>query len=85
MKFNLVEIIGLIGSLLICFSMVWRTTSFKGTILMRVINGSGSIFFVVYGFILPAYATAIANIVCFIVNVIWLIKEIKLHKKEDKH
>lgn len=81
MDFNIKEIIGLIGSVLICASMIWKTTSFKGTVLMRIINGIGSAFFIVYGFVLPAYSTAIANMVCFIIDVLWLWKEINLHRK----
>lgn len=84
MVFDIKEIIGLIGSALICISMIWKTTSFKGTLLMRIINGIGSAFFIVYGFVLPAYSTAIANIVCFIIDVLWLIKEIDLHRKVKK-
>lgn len=83
MNFNAIEIVGLMGSFLICFSMIWRTTSFKGTILMRILNGLGSAFFIAYGFILPAYATAVANIVCFIINMWWLIKEMLLQKRGE--
>lgn len=72
---NKVEIIGLIASLLIVFSMVFKTTSFKGTILMRILNGLGSIFFIVYGFSLPALATGISNSFLLIINVFYLIKE----------
>ena len=75
------EIIGLIASLLIVLSMVFKTTTFKGTMLMRIINLLGSIFFIVYGFILPAYATAIANVCVLFINIFYIIKEYKDHKK----
>lgn len=78
---NLVEIIGLIASVLIVFSMVFKTTSFKGTVAMRVINSIGSIFFVIYGFTLPAYATGIANASLFILNSVYLIIEVRSHAK----
>ena len=72
---NKFEIIGLIASVLIVFSMVFKTTTFKGTILMRVLNLLGSIFFIIYGFMLPAYATAITNCCVFALNVFYIAKE----------
>lgn len=78
-----IEILGLIASLLIVFSMVFKTTTYKGTIIMRALNGLGSIFFIIYGFILPAIATAITNICAFILNIYWLIKEYKDHNKNN--
>ncbi len=78
---NLYEIIGIIASILIVFSMVFKTTTFKGTILMRIINSIGSIFFIVYGILVAAYSTTAANCAIFIVNVFYLIKEIKDHNK----
>lgn len=74
------EIIGLIGSLLIVFSMVFKTTAYKGTIAMRIINSIGSIFFIVYGFTLPALASGITNSILLILNIFYLIKETKDHK-----
>lgn len=76
---NKIEIIGLIASILIVVSMVFKTTSFKGTILMRIINAIGSIFFTVYGFSIKAYSTGICNSILFLVNIFYLIKEIKDH------
>ena len=78
---NKIEIIGLIASILIVASMVFKTTSFKGTILMRIINAMGSIFFTIYGFLLPAYSTAITNACLFILNVVYLAIEIRSHYK----
>lgn len=78
---NKIEIIGLIASILIVVSMVFKTTSFKGTILMRIINAIGSIFFTIYGLLLPAYSTAITNACLFILNIVYLIIEIKDYYK----
>ena len=75
------EIVGLVASALIIFSMVFKTTSFKGTMAMRIINAVGSIFFVIYGFFLPAYATGIANSVLFFLNTFYIVKEYRDHKK----
>lgn len=78
---NPIEIIGLVASVLIVFSMVFKTTNFKGTIAMRIINSVGSIFFVIYGFTLPALATGIANACLFVLNIVYLIIEVRSHAK----
>lgn len=77
MSINIYEILGLIGSFFICASMIWKTTTFKGTLLMRIINSLGCVLFIIYGCVLPAYSTALANICCLFINVILLIDEIK--------
>lgn len=81
---NYVEIIGIIASIFIVVSMCFKTTTFKGTIIMRIINGLGSIVFVVYGALLPATATLITNACAFVINLFYLIKEIKDHRKVNK-
>lgn len=78
------EAIGFIASALIVFSMVFKTTSFKGTVLMRIINGIGSVFFVAYGALIGAWSTLIANCCIFVINIIYLIIEIKSHKNTSK-
>ena len=76
------EIIGLVACILIVMSMIFKTTNIRGTILMRSINLVGSVFFVVYGFLLPAYATAIANAFLIVINVFYIIKEIRDYKNK---
>ena len=78
---NTVEIIGIVASILIVLSMVFKTTDYKGTIAMRVINAAGSIFFVIYGVLLPAWSTMATNAALFCLNIFYLIKEIKDHNK----
>lgn len=75
----MIEIIGLIASLIIVSSMSFKTTTFKGTIIMRILNALGSIGFIIYGIFLPAYATALTNICILILNIIYIIKETKTH------
>ena len=75
-----IEIIGISATLLILVSMLFKTTSIKGSILMRSINIVGSAVFVVYGCLLPAVSTAILNGALIIVNtyhLIILLKETK--------
>ena len=79
---NNFEIIGIIASILIVFSMVFKTTTYKGTILMRILNLTGSIFFIIYGFLLPAYSTAITNCCVFGLNIFYIFKETYDRRKE---
>jgi len=78
------EIVGILASVLIVSSMVFKTTSYKGTIAMRSINLVGSVVFVVYGIMLPAYATAIANACLIFINLFYLLKEIRDHNKNKE-
>lgn len=51
------DFIGIIASIFIVFSMVFKTTTFKGTICMRVINSVGSAFLLstVFGLSVEAF------------------------------
>lgn len=86
------EFIGIIASIFIVFSMVFKTTTFKGTICMRVINSVGSAFFIIYGFWpdsehflgVNAFASGLANSVLFLLNIFYIFKECKDYKKEKE-
>ena len=78
---NWIEILGIVAGAVILFSMLFKTTSYKGTVAMRSINMVGSVVFAVYGFLLPAYATGIMNACLVFINMFYLIKEIRDHKK----
>lgn len=77
------EIIGLFASIILVVSLLPRTTSYKGTIIMRALNMIGSIMFVVYGCLLPAISTGIANGCLVVIDLYYLIREIKDHKKKS--
>lgn len=79
-----IEIIGITATLLILASMLFVTTTVKGSIIMRILNLIGSAIFVVYGILLPAISTAILNGGLVIVNTIHLIKLLKDNKKIEK-
>lgn len=81
---NYIEFIGIGATLLILVSMCFKTVSFKGSLLMRVLNIAGSVVFVVHGALLPAISTAVLNGCLVIVNTIHLILLIKEHKKKEK-
>ena len=81
-----IEIIGICSTLLILTSMLFKTTTIKGSMIMRVLNLIGSFAFVVYGALLPALSTAILNAGLVIVNgyhLTLLLKENKKIKAEE--
>jgi predicted membrane protein len=79
----LIEAIGIIATLLILFSMLFRTTTLKGDIRMRALNLVGSIVFTIYGILIPAYSTAFLNGALIIINTYHLIMLVKESKKQN--
>lgn len=77
------EIIGIIASVILIVAMSFRSTTPKKNILMRAINIIGSILFVVYGFLIPAYSTAGLNIAIIIVNIVYITLEWRQIKNAD--
>ena len=73
----MVEVIGIIAAVLILISTIFPTMSFKGSMWLRCINIVGSLIFVVYGILLPAIATAVANIGIIIINIVHICLLIK--------
>lgn len=80
----IIEIIGIVATVIILISMSIKTTSYKGGVWLRITNIIGSIVFVVYGALLPAISTAILNAALVIVNTIHLVILVKEHKKESQ-
>lgn len=80
----MIEIIGIVATLLIVVSMSFKTTTLKASIWMRITNIVGSVVFVVYGALLPAISTAILNSILIVVNTYHLIMLIKQKNKENK-
>ena len=80
----IIELIGISSTVLILISMLFKTTTIKGSILMRSLNIAGSVVFVVYGCLLPAISTAVLNAALVIVNTYHLILLIKESKNQPK-
>lgn len=78
------EIVGISGSILIAISMVFKTTTDKGVMYLRIFNLLGSIVFVVYGLMLPAYSTIVLNCICVVLNIVGLVKIIQKIRKEKR-
>ena len=68
------ELVGISGSILIAISMVFKTTTDKGVMFLRIFNLLGSIVFVAYGAMLPAFSTLVLNGICIVLNIIGLVK-----------
>lgn len=77
------ELVGMSGSILIAISMMFKTTTDKGVKWLRIFNLLGSIVFVIYGIMLPAYSTIILNAVCVVLNIVGLVKICQKIKKEN--
>ena len=73
----MIELIGLLASILVLVSMCVKSSNKRGNIIMRVINSIGSIVFIYYGLALSAYSTAFLNAGAVIVNAYHLIKLIR--------
>lgn len=79
------EVVGIIGSILVVISMMFKTTTDKGVLLLRIFNLMGSIVFVVYGVLLPAYSTVVLNLICVVLNTIGIVSianKIRSSKKD---
>lgn len=68
------EIFGIIGSVVVLISMLFKTSTRKGALCMRYINNIGSILFIVYGVLLTAWSTIALNIIMLIVNTYHIFK-----------
>lgn len=79
----LIEAIGIVATLLILFSMLFKTTTLKGDIRMRILNLCGSIIFTVYGCLLPAFSTAILNSALIVINAYHLTLLLKEQKNKS--
>lgn len=79
--FDYKEFIGIVASVFIVCSLCFPTKTFKGTLLLRGLNSLGCIAFIIYGCLLPAWATAIANSLCLVINIVYMVLEIRAEKK----
>lgn len=69
---TLFEIIGYLASIIIAISLLM-----KSLIRLRIINGIGALFFVVYGILIQAYPVAVLNGIIVIIDVYYLLQMLK--------
>ena len=75
-----IEVFGIVSSIIILVSMCFNPQTKLGNILLRSINLVGSICFIVYGLLLPAYATTFMNSCALVINSIYLVKILRASK-----
>ena len=78
----MIEFIGILAGIMLFISLISPCTSIKANIIMRSLNAAGSALFVLYGFLIPAYSTAILNISMIFLNIFNLIKLIREIKRD---
>lgn len=71
------ELLGLIGSLCVCVSMIFKTDTFRGALLLRSLNLIGSLIFIIYGLSLNAISIYLLNIIASSINIYHIIKLVK--------
>jgi hypothetical protein len=69
---TLFEIIGYLASTIIAVSLLM-----KSLIRLRIINGIGALFFVVYGILIRAYPVAILNGIIVVIDIYYLLQMLK--------
>ena len=81
---NVIEIVGVIASILILISMCFNSSSYKGSLLMRIFNLIGSIILTVYGSLIQAFSVVFLNGILVFVNFYYLIDLIVKNYKKNK-
>ena len=81
---NVIEIVGVIASILILISMCFNSSSYIGSLLMRIFNLIGSIILTVYGSLIQAFSVVFLNGILVLVNIYYLINLIVKNYKKNK-
>lgn len=81
----MIELIGIFASIFMVASLIFPSTSKKGNITMRSLNIIASLLFVLYGFMIPAYSTAVVNMLTIILNTFNIVKLVSNKPKGINH
>lgn len=71
------EALGIFASGFVLLSMTVKSDSRSGNIRMRLLNLTGSVLMILYGFWIWSFSTVLLNVICLITHVYYLIKLIK--------
>lgn len=71
------EALGIFASGFVLLSMTVKSDSRSGNIRMRLLNLTGSVLMILYGFWIGSFSTVLLNVICLITHVHYLIKLIK--------
>lgn len=69
----LLELIGICASIFLVFSLLFKTNTLKGSIMLRSFNLVGCIIFVIYSILLPSISNSILNAICIVIDIYQLI------------
>lgn len=81
---NYIEVIGFVASIFVVISILFKTNSYRGAFGLRLLNGIGSVIFVIYGILLPAYSVAFVNIAAFFINFYYILRLRKDYNKKEE-
>lgn len=71
------EALGIFASGFVLLSMTVKSDNRSGNIRMRLLNLTGSVLMILYGFWIGSFSTVLLNVICLITHVYYLIKLIK--------
>lgn len=81
----MIELIGIVASCIVLASMLFSSNSIRRNMLMRAINATGSLIFIIYGACISSISVILMNsamiIVCAI-HFIIMLKQLKKQKRE---
>lgn len=72
----ILEIFGIIATIILVISMAFNCRTRKMTIIMRTINAIAAIMFIVYSAMLNAYSSILSNSAILIIDIYWLYRAI---------
>ena len=75
------EIVGVIASILILFSICANTTKKNGILILRGLNILGSLIYIYYGYLIHSYSIILLDSVAVIINTVYMFKHIKEYDK----
>ena len=78
----MIEVIGIVASMIVLGSMLFNSTSIKRNVIMRVVNAVGSLIFVIYGVLINSISVVIMNSAMIIVCAIHFIILIRISKHQ---
>lgn len=71
------EALGIFASGFVLLSMTVKSDSRSGNIRMRLLNLTGSVLMILYGFWIRSFSTVFLNVICLITHVYYLVKLVK--------
>lgn len=71
------EALGIFASGFVLLSMTVKSDSKRGNIRMRVLNLTGSVLMILYGFWIGSFSTVFLNVICLLTHVYYLMRLIK--------